>query len=59
MFWHFLKVVYSRACESRGVWIKVRKLKTITHLSIAALCVIINLAFAEFYQAKCEYKALL
>ena len=27
MFWHFLKVVYSRACESRGVWIKVRKLK--------------------------------
>ena len=29
MFWHFLKVVYSRACESRGVWIKVRKLKKI------------------------------
>lgn len=29
MFWHFLKVVYSRACESRGVWIKVRKLKDI------------------------------
>ena len=28
MFWHFLKVVYSRACESREVWIKVRKLKT-------------------------------
>ena len=27
MFWHFLKVVYSRACESRGEWIKVRKLK--------------------------------
>lgn len=27
MFWHFLKVVYSRACESREVWIKVRKLK--------------------------------
>ena len=29
MFWHFLKVVYSRACESRGVWIKVRKLKKV------------------------------
>ena len=27
MFWHFLKVVYSRACESRKVWVKVRKLK--------------------------------
>lgn len=27
MFWYFLKVVSSRACESRGVWIKVRKLK--------------------------------
>ena len=27
MFWYFLKVVYSRACESRGVWIKVQKLK--------------------------------
>ena len=27
MFWYFLEVVYSRACESRGVWIKVRKLK--------------------------------
>lgn len=26
MFWYFLKVVYSRACESRGEWIKVRKL---------------------------------
>ena len=24
---YFLKVVYSRACESREVWIKVRKLK--------------------------------
>ena len=32
MFWHFLKVVYSRACESRGVWIKVRKLKIIRKL---------------------------
>ena len=27
MFWYFLKVVYNRACESRGEWIKVRKLK--------------------------------
>ena len=26
MFWYFLKVVYSRACGSRGEWIKVRKL---------------------------------
>ena len=32
MFWHFLKVVYSRACESRGVWIKVRKLKENTRI---------------------------
>lgn len=34
MFWHFLKVVYSRACESRGVWIKVRKLKEIKSVAI-------------------------
>ena len=26
-FGHFLKVVYSRTCEGREVWIKVRKLK--------------------------------
>ena len=27
MVWYFFKVVSSRACESRGVWIKVLKLK--------------------------------
>lgn len=27
-FGYFLKVVYSRASESRGLWIKVRKLKS-------------------------------
>lgn len=37
MFWHFLKVVYSRACESRGVWIKVRKLKSVYHLVLFEL----------------------
>ena len=39
MFWHFLKVVYSRACESRGVWIKVRKLKFFWYLEkIFCIC---------------------
>ena len=40
MFWHFLKVVYSRACESRGVWIKVRKLKSSKSLHIVKKIII-------------------
>ena len=30
-FHHFLKVVYSRACENRRMWIKARKLKANNH----------------------------
>lgn len=43
MFWHFLKVVYSRACESRGVWIKVRKLKLTRTLHLGQESIIIQL----------------
>ena len=42
-FHHFLKVVYSRACESRGVWIKVRKLKRLTILTILFSVLVSNL----------------
>ena len=42
MFWYFLKVVYNRACESRGEWIKVRKLKMYKSLTFFLFNVIMT-----------------
>ena len=53
MFWHFLKVVYSRACESRGVWIKVRKLKNKKILTFFANpCTIVRTLLITCYENK-------